>query len=203
MVKVKICGITNITDALIAVSYGADALGFIFYRKSPRFIAAKAACEIIAELPPFIKTVGVFVNETADRVNKIADTCKLDIVQLHGEESPAYCKKIKRRVIKAFRIKDEKSLLPMRSYKVDGYLLDAFVEDLHGGSGETCDWNLVRRAEEHGPIILAGGLTPENVADAVRQAEPYGVDVCSGVEESKGKKDLEKIKSFIREAKGN
>lgn len=202
MVKVKICGITNVTDALIAVTYGVDALGFIFYKKSPRYVAPKNARLIIDQLPPFIKTVGVFVDETADRVNKIADTCKLDIVQLHGVESPAFCRKMKRRVIKAFRIKDEKSLLPMASYKVDGFLLDAFVEDLHGGSGETCDWNLVRRAEEHGPIILAGGLTPENVADAIRQAEPYGVDVCSGVEECKGKKNLEKIKSFMCRAKG-
>lgn len=202
MVKVKICGITNVTDALLAVSYGADALGFIFYKKSPRFVAVKTAQAIISELPPCVKTVGVFVNEAADKVNRIADTCKLDIVQLHGDESAAFCKKIKRRVIKAFRIKDEKSLLPMPAYKVSGFLLDAFVADLHGGSGETCDWTLVRRAEEYGPIILAGGLTPDNVAEAIRQAEPYGVDVCSGVEESKGKKDPEKIKAFIRAARG-
>ena len=201
MVKVKICGITNLTDALLSVSYGADALGFIFYEKSPRFITVKVAEEIISVLPPFVQTVGVFVNETADDVNRIADTCKLDCVQLSGEESAEFCKKITRRVIKAFRIKDERSLLPMPTYKVGGYLLDAFVENLHGGTGETCDWTLVRRAEEYGPIILAGGLTPDNVAEAILQTEPYGVDVCSGVEESKGKKDPEKIKAFIRAAR--
>lgn len=201
MVKVKICGTTSVKDALLAVDYGADALGFVFYDKSPRFITVETAKEVISHLPPFVKTVGLFVNETADTINCIADTCMLDMVQLHGDESPEFCNKIRRRVIKAFRIKNKNSLSSMSEYNVSGYLLDAYVEGVPGGTGETFDWSIAEQAEEYGYVILAGGLTPDNVVEAIRKADPYGVDVCSGVEESKGRKDPQKLKDFIHAAK--
>ncbi len=188
---------TQLKDALLAVEQGADAVGFIFYKKSPRSVTMKAVREIILELPPFVDTVGVFVNESADRVNKIADYCGLDLVQLHGEESPAFCRKIHRRVIKAFRVTDLQSFRQMEKYPVTGFLLDTFCEDLRGGTGKTFDWNLALPAKKIGPVILAGGLTPRNIGQAVSQVRPYGVDVCSGVEKSSGIKDPEKIRAFL------
>lgn len=196
--KVKICGMTQLKDALFAVEQGADAVGFIFYKKSPRAVTMKIVREIIAKLPPLVDTVGVFVNESADRVNKIADYCGLDLVQLHGEESPAFCRKIHRRVIKAFRVKDLQSIKELEKYPVSGFLLDTFSDNLHGGTGKTFDWNLALPAKKFGPVILAGGLTPRNIGQAVRQVRPYGVDVCSGVEESPGIKDLEKVRAFLK-----
>ena len=197
-VKVKICGMTQLKDALFAVDQGATAVGFIFYNKSPRSVTMKAAREIIAKLPPFVDTVGVFVNETAERVNKVADYCGLDLVQLHGEESPAFCRKINRRVIKAFRIKDLQSFKKLEKYSVSGFLLDTFSENLHGGTGKVFDWNLAHRAKKMGPISLAGGLTPRNICQALRQVRPYGVDVCSGVEKEPGIKDPEKVRAFLK-----
>ena len=197
-VKVKICGMTQLKDALFAVDQGATAVGFIFYNKSPRSVTMKAAREIIAKLPPFVDTVGVFVNETAERVNKVADYCGLDLVQLHGEESPAFCRKINRRVIKAFRIKDLQSFKKLEKYSVSGFLLDTFSENLHGGTGKVFDWNLAHRAKKMGPIILAGGLTARNICQAIRQVRPYGVDVCSGVEKEPGIKDPEKVRAFLK-----
>ena len=197
-VKVKICGMTQLKDALFAVDQGATAVGFIFYNKSPRSVTMKAAREIIAKLPPFVDTVGVFVNETAERVNKVADYCGLDLVQLHGEESPAFCRKINRRVIKAFRIKDLQSFKKLEKYSVSGFLLDTFSENLHGGTGKVFDWNLAHRAKKMGPIILAGGLTSRNICQAIRQVRPYGVDVCSGVEKEPGIKDPEKVRAFLK-----
>ena len=197
-VKVKICGMTQLKDALFAVDQGATAVGFIFYNKSPRSVTKKAAREIIAKLPPFVDTVGVFVNETAERVNKVADYCGLDLVQLHGEESPAFCRKINRRVIKAFRIKDLQSFKKLEKYSVSGFLLDTFSENLHGGTGKVFDWNLAHRAKKMGPIILAGGLTSRNICQAIRQVRPYGVDVCSGVEKEPGIKDPEKVRAFLK-----
>jgi phosphoribosylanthranilate isomerase len=197
-VKVKVCGMTQWEDAEYAVEQGADAVGFIFYKKSPRSVTMKEAREIILKLPPFVDTVGVFVNESPDRVNKIADYCGLDLVQLHGEESPAFCRKIHRRVIKAFRVADLQSIKQMEKYSVSGFLLDTFCDDLHGGTGKTFDWNLALPAKKMGPVILAGGLTPRNVAQAVRQVRPYGVDVCSGVEKTPGIKDPEKVRAFLK-----
>jgi phosphoribosylanthranilate isomerase len=197
-VKVKICGMTQLKDALFAVDQGATAVGFIFYNKSPRSVTMKAAREIIAKLPPFVDTVGVFVNETTERVNKVADYCGLDLVQLHGEESPAFCRKINRRVIKAFRIKDLQSFKKLEKYSVSGFLLDTFSENLHGGTGKVFDWNLAHRAKKMGPIILAGGLTARNICQAIRQVRPYGVDVCSGVEKEPGIKDPEKVRAFLK-----
>jgi phosphoribosylanthranilate isomerase len=201
MVKVKICGNTRLEDALLAAELGADALGFIFYRGSPRAVTEKTVKAIVAQLPPFVQTVGVFVDEKAERVNRIAESCGLDFVQLHGEESPAYCKTIRRRVLKAFRVRDAESLRPIGKYRVAGFLLDAFVPDKPGGTGTVCDWDLVRRASRWGPVILAGGLHPRNVAEAIRRAKPYGVDVCSGVERSPGIKDPKRLTAFLRAVK--
>ena len=197
-IKVKICGMTQLKDALFAVEQGVDAVGFIFYKKSPRAVTMKTVREIITKLPPLVDTVGVFVNESAERVNKIADYCGLDLVQLHGEESPAFCRKIHRRVIKAFRVKDLQSIKQLEKFSVSGFLLDTFSDDLHGGTGKTFDWNLALPAKKMGPVILAGGLTPRNILQAVRQVRPYGVDVCSGVEKSPGIKDLEKVRAFLK-----
>ena len=201
MVRVKICGITNVDDALLAVEAGADALGFVFYPGSPRCVTPERAAEIIRVLPPFVQTVGLFVNESAERVNAIAKECRLDIIQLHGDESPAYCDLMERRVVKVFRVKDGASIATMQQYRVVGYLLDAWSSTAYGGTGQTFDWDLARQAGQHGPLILAGGLTPENVAEAVSRVQPYAVDVSSGVEVVPGKKDPAKVREFIRRAK--
>ena len=200
-VKVKVCGMTSLKDALVAVEGGADAVGFIFYKKSPRSVTMKTVREIVLELPPFVDTVGVFVDETAEQINKIADYCNLDIIQLHGNESPTFCKKIRRKVIKAFRIKDMQSVKKISNFQVSGFLLDTFSENLHGGTGKVFDWNLALPAKKFGPVIMAGGLTPNNVQQAVRQIRPYGVDVCSGVESEPGIKDHKKVRAFLNNAK--
>ena len=200
-VKVKVCGMTSLKDTLVAVEEGADAVGFIFYKKSPRSVTMKTVREIVLELPPFVDTVGVFVDETAEQINKIADYCNLDIIQLHGDESPTFCKKIRRKVIKAFRIKDMQSVKKLSSFQVSGFLLDTFSENLHGGTGKVFDWNLALPAKKFGPVIMAGGLTPNNVQQAVRQIRPYGVDVCSGVESEPGIKDHKKVRAFLNNAK--
>lgn len=202
MVRVKICGITNIEDALCAADAGADALGFVFYAKSPRCIAPEQAGEIIRALPPFILTVGLFVNAEPDFVNATAEVCNLDRIQLHGEEAPSFCARIARPVIKAFRIKDAASLESMQDYRVAGYLLDAYSQDAHGGTGLTFNWELARIAKRYGRIILAGGLTLDNVRRAIEVTSPYAVDVSSGVESSPGRKDPVKVKEFIQNAKG-
>ena len=199
-VKVKVCGMTSLKDALNAVEGGADAVGFIFYKKSLRSVTMKTVREIVLELPPFVDTVGVFVDETAEQINKIADYCNLDIIQLHGDESPTFCKKIRRKVIKAFRVKDMQSVKKLSSFQVSGFLLDTFSENLHGGTGKVFDWNLALPAKKFGPVIMAGGLTPNNVQQAVRQIRPYGVDVCSGVESEPGIKDHKKVRAFLKNA---
>ena len=197
-IKVKICGTTSLKDAFLAVESGADAIGFIFYKMSPRNISQKEAKEIILQLPPFIETVGVFVNETSDKINRIAEQCKLNSIQLHGEESPALCRRVKRKVIKAFRVKNADSLKSIASYKVSGFLLDSYNDGSKGGTGQVFDWNLALRVKKQGPVILAGGLNPYNVFTAIHRVKPYGVDVCSGVENSPGIKDHEKIRAFIK-----
>jgi phosphoribosylanthranilate isomerase len=200
-VKVKVCGMTSLKDALVAVEEGADAVGFIFYKKSPRSVTMKLVREIILELPPFVDTVGVFVDETAVQINKIADYCDLDLIQLHGDESPAFCKRMRRRVIKAFRVKDMQSVKKLSGFQVSGFLLDTFSENLHGGTGKVFDWNLALPAKKFGPVIMAGGLTPNNVRQAIKQVRPYGVDVCSGVESEPGIKDHKKVRDFLKNAK--
>ena len=200
-VKVKICGMTNLKDVKVAVDGGVDAVGFIFYKKSPRSVTMQAVRKIVLELPPFVDSVGVFVNETAEQINKIADRCNLDRVQLHGNESPTFCKKIRRRVIKAIRVKDIQSLKKLSDYPVSSFLLDTFSEDQYGGTGRVFDWNLAYPAKKYGPIILAGGLTPNNVRQAIQRIQPYGVDVCSGVESQPGIKDHKKMKAFLKNVK--
>ena len=201
MTKVKICGITSLDDALMAVDAGADALGFVFFEKSPRCVGPDAAARIIEQLPPLVQVVGLFVNAELDFVNRTADTCGLDIVQLHGEESPAYCRLVRRRVMKAFRVRGMESLAAMTDYKVAAYLLDAYSPHSYGGTGERFDWDCAVAAKERGAIMLAGGLNPDNVASAVAKVAPYGVDVSSGVESAPGRKDSEKVRRFIQEAK--
>lgn len=202
MARVKICGITNSEDALVAADAGADALGFVFYPPSPRYITPDQAAGIIARLPPFIQSVGLFVDHSPDMINQTVELCGLDLVQLHGDESPGFCKLVKSRIIKAIRVRNETSLENMFSYEVSAFLLDAWSPLAHGGTGLTFDWELAVAASGKGRIILAGGLTPENVADAVKRVHPYAVDVSSGVEASAGKKDPDRIREFIKRAKG-
>ena len=201
MVKVKICGITNLDDALVAIDAGADALGFVFFPKSPRHIFPEQAAGIIRYLPPFVQTVGLFVDEALETVNETANQCGLDIIQLHGAETPGFCDAVRRRVIKAFRVKDITSLAPMKEYRVSAFLLDAWSPTAHGGTGQSFNWEFASCAAHSGRIILAGGLTPDNVAAAVEQVRPYGVDASSGVESSPGRKDADKVREFIRNTK--
>ena len=199
MVRIKICGITNLEDALSATDLGAHALGFIFYRKSPRAITPERAHQIIGQLPPFVLTVGVFVDEKVSVVRELAETIGLDLVQLHGRESPEYCRSLGRRVIKGFRIQNQSSLAVMPNYRdaVQAFLLDAYRPGTPGGTGETFDWELARRARDYGPVILAGGLIAANVTQAITVAQPAAVDVASGVEKEPGKKDPEKLQAFF------
>jgi len=162
MVRVKICGITNLEDAVAAVEAGADALGFVFFDKSPRCVNPAIAARIIGKLPPFVQTVGLFVNEDIEKVNWTADYCGLDVVQLHGDETPEDCLEINRRVIKAFRVQKNISIEPLGIYQVSGFLLDAWSPDAYGGTGRTFNWELDQVAKQYGPVILAGGLTQEN-----------------------------------------
>lgn len=199
--RVKICGITRIEDALHATACGADALGFVFYERSPRCVTPETAREIIAALPPFVSVTGLFVNESRQRIEQISVFCGLDVVQLHGDESPADCLLAPLRVIKALRVRGPESLAGMGSFSVSALLLDAWSPDSYGGTGHTFNWELARSAAEQYPVILAGGLESHNVAEAIRQVHPYGVDVSSGVESAPGIKDPELVASFIRQAK--
>ena len=202
MTKVKICGITSPEDALIAVEAGADALGFVFYKESPRHIFPEEAARIINLLPPFIQTVGLFVNEAPEVVNQVSRNCRLGLVQLHGDETPEGCRKIEQRVIKAFRVRSLTCLDPIDDYRISGCLLDAYSPSFYGGTGKSFNWEIAREAMTRGHrIVLAGGLTPDNVAEAIRQVRPYAVDVSSGVESAPGKKDADKVRQFIRNAK--
>ncbi len=197
MTRIKICGTTNLDDAFIAVEAGADALGFIFVPNTPRYLHPDEAAKIIEELPPFITTVGLFVNAEQKEIDTIANNCSLDAIQLHGEEPPELCVTLNRRVVKAFRVKDESSLSRLHDYHVRAYLLDTYVKGTMGGTGKVFDWNLAVKAKQYGRIILAGGLNPHNIASAILRVRPYGVDVSSGVEASPGRKDPAKVKAFI------
>jgi phosphoribosylanthranilate isomerase len=199
--KVKICGITNVEDAAAAVESGADALGFNFYRKSPRYIEPAVAKRIVATLPPLITPVGVFVNEELDTVRSIMDLCGLALAQLHGDETATYCQELSRPVIKALRLRDRGSFLALAEFGgragVRGFIVDTFSETSYGGTGQITDWALAAEAAKTATIVLAGGLTPANVAEAIRAVRPYGVDVSSGVESVPGKKDHGKIRAFL------
>jgi phosphoribosylanthranilate isomerase len=201
-VRVKICGITNLADAQASAEAGADALGFVFYEKSPRFISMKTAAEISRALPSFIIRVGVFVNPTKELVLKAIAECGLSLLQFHGDEPPEFCAQFGLMNIKAFRIRNAESLKELSKYKTDAWLLDAYSSDNLGGTGGVFNWDLAVEAQKlKRPIFLAGGLTPQNVAEAVRKVRPFGVDVSSGVESSPGKKDHTKVRAFIDAAK--
>mgnify|MGYP003536025026 FL=1 len=200
-VRVKICGVTNLEDALVATELGADAVGFVFYEKSPRYINPRTAALIIRELPPFVATVGVFVNEPPDKLVDTAKQSGVGCVQLHGDETPEYCQSLGLRTIKALRVKDAYVLNELRSFTVSGILLDTYREGVPGGTGETFDWEIAAEAAKAGRIILSGGLTPENVRQAIEKVRPYAVDVSSGVESKPGKKDHEKLRKFFEQVR--
>ena len=201
-VKVKICGITNLPDGLAAAEGGADALGFVFYDQSPRGVSVEAAADVIRQLPPFVLKVGVFVNPPEDLVVRAIRECGLNLLQFHGDEPPEYCLQFGLMSMKAFRIRDAASLEALQNFPTDAWLLDAYSPGKPGGTGETFNWELALAAQGWGrPIFLAGGLQPENVAEAVHRARPYGVDVSSGVETAPGRKDHAKVRAFIKAAK--
>ena len=202
MFKIKICGITNLEDANAAVSFGADALGFVFYPKSPRVVTPETARNIISSLPQSITTVGVFVDENKAKVEETVSYTGLDLVQLHGSESPEYCN-FSNEIIKAFRIKKMSDIEALNAYNsVSAFLLDTYSPNEIGGTGQTFNWEIAVAAKKFGKIILAGGLNPANIEEAIKLVQPYGVDISSGVEgEKKGKKDHKKMQLFIERAK--
>jgi phosphoribosylanthranilate isomerase len=195
MVRVKICGIRTVEAALAAVEAGADALGFVF-APSPRRVTPQEAERIIRELPPFVSRVGVFVDAPRREALEIAGDCRLDVLQFHGGEAPDYCRGWQQQVVKAFRVRDGSVLEQMDRYEVAACLLDAYVPGRAGGTGQCFDWGLARQAAERRRIILAGGITPANVEQAIRQARPYAIDVSSGVETG-GVKDPDKIRGLL------
>ena len=201
--RIKICGITNLEDALAAVDAGAHALGFMFYDASPRFVTQRAAADIIRALPPFVAKVGVFVNPSRESVVQTIAECGLDTLQFHGDEAPEFCLGFGLKTIKAFRIRGAESLQALAAFPTDAWLLDSFVAGQLGGTGAQFNWAWAAEAARAAPrrIILAGGLTPENVARAVQQVEPYALDVSSGVESKPGKKDAQKMQRFIAAAR--
>lgn len=202
MVWVKICGITRKEDAVVAADAGADALGFNFYEPSPRYIDPEVARDIISVLPGGVTPVGLFVDAPLEEVRETAELLGLRTVQLHGGESPEYCREVGLEVIKAVRVRDAGSLDGLKDYDVKAFLLDAYSSDLMGGTGRTFDYDLVAEAKASGRhIIVAGGLTPETVSSVVEKTRPYGVDVASGVESSPGFKDPPKVRAFIERAK--
>ena len=201
--RIKICGITNLDDALLAVDLGADALGFVFYPKSPRYVGVRDAANICNALPPFVTKVGVFVNDLEYEIEKALSECLLTALQFDGDEPPGFCAKFPAKSIKAIRVRDEASLRAAAEYDVDALLLDTYTDSERGGTGQTFDWSLAVKAKEmlNAPIILSGGLTPENVGEAIRKVQPYAVDVSSGVESEPGRKDPEKLRRFIAACK--
>ena len=202
MTKVKICGITNLEDALLSAKFGADALGFNFYEKSSRYITPENAREIIEQLPENILKVGVFVNESLDKIVDIAAIAKLDALQLHGEETPEFARELKLKtnleIIKAFRVSPEFKPEDVLQYETDAILLDAYNPQEHGGTGETFDWEIAKKVQELFPkMYLAGGLSQNNIWKALKKVIPYAVDSCSSLEIEKGKKEEIKLLNFI------
>lgn len=195
MVRVKICGIRTAEAALAAAEAGADALGFVF-APSPRRITPPEAERIIRELPPFVSKVGVFVDAPRREAQETAGVCRLDALQFHGEESPDYCRGWLQQVVKGFRVRDASVLEQLQRYDADAFLLDAYVPGMAGGAGQRFDWGLARQASRRWRVILAGGITPDNVEQAIRQVRPHAVDVSSGVETG-GVKDPEKIRALL------
>ena len=201
-VKVKICGITSVADGVAAAEAGADMIGLMFYERSPRHISLATAAEISRAVSPFIVKVGVFVNPTEEAVFRAIGECGVTLLQFHGEEAPEFCTQFGVMSMKAFRMRDAASLAALPNYQTDAYLLDAYSPDAHGGTGAKFNWDLAIDAKQLGkPVFLAGGLTPENVGEAVRRVQPFGVDVSSGVESAPGKKDPAKVRGFVAAAK--
>lgn len=202
-VKVKICGITSVSDGLAAAAAGADMIGLMFYERSPRHVAWTTAVAIAGALPPDVVKVGVFVDPAEETVQRAIAECGVTLLQFHGDEPPEFCTQFGVMSLKAFRVRDAASLAALPDYRTDAWLLDAFSPAALGGTGEKFNWELALEAKKLGrPIFLAGGLTPENVAEAVRQVQPFAVDVSSGVESAPGKKDPAKVRAFITAAKG-
>ena len=199
MTFIKICGITNLDDALAAVHAGVDALGFNFYKPSPRYIPPSAAREIVEQLPATVLTVGVFVNEESQAVMSIANEAGVKALQLHGEESPAYCRDLSDfYVIKALAVSDSFDAKQSQAYDVDAIMLDTKDTRLHGGTGRVFDWSVAHEASQLVPkLYLAGGLSPENVAEAVATVRPYAVDACSSLEDRPGIKNHERMRAFV------
>ncbi|MDE2998249.1 MAG: phosphoribosylanthranilate isomerase [Gemmatimonadota bacterium] len=197
MVRVKICGITNPQDALFAAAHGVDALGFIFYEPSPRYVRPERVSDIVSALPPFVTPVGVFVNAGREEILETARSTGIRAVQLHGDETPADCLGYPFPVIRAFRVGDGFDPASLNDYPVDTFLLDTAKKGWYGGTGETFDWRFARAATAHGRIILSGGMDPSNVAEAVRTVNPYAVDCGSGVEAAPGRKDRARIREFL------
>ncbi len=196
MVRVKICGVRRLEHALVAVDAGADAIGLNFWRPGRRYVAPETARVIARALPPFVARVGVFVDEEASTISRIADLVCLDALQLHGDESPEFCRQFTLPVIKGVKVRGPESLRDLGRYRVAAFLLDTLVPGEAGGTGQRFDWSLAVPVKQAGPVILSGGLTVDNVAEAIRAAEPYAVDVASGVETG-GEKDPDKIRAFI------
>jgi phosphoribosylanthranilate isomerase len=201
MTQVKICGITNLDDACAAVEAGADMIGLIFHPPSPRYVTPEQAQAIVASLPASVPAIGVFVNVDAATVTRIARDSGVQMVQLHGEEPPDLCSQLPWPVLKAFRFTAQVQPEMMRQYVVAAYLIEGFHADLYGGGGAVADWQRVATLHQYGRIILAGGLTPENVGAAIRTVRPFAVDVCSGVEAWPGKKAWPKVRAFVARAK--
>jgi phosphoribosylanthranilate isomerase len=198
--RIKICGITNVEDALDAVSLGADAIGFIFTKDSKRYISPEQAESIALFLPPFVSIVGVFVNASKEEIDDTVTRCKLDLIQLHGHETPAFCQQMSRRVIKAFHMAEPEDVDPIGAYQgiISAALLDTKVQNLSGGTGKVFDWGLALQVNRFEiPLILAGGISVQNIKKARQLVNPYAVDLSSSVEASPGKKDYNKMKDFV------
>jgi phosphoribosylanthranilate isomerase len=203
VVKVKICGITNLEDAQAAVKAGCDALGFIFYKKSPRYISPRKACQVIAQLPAQVATIGVFVNSRQKTVKRIAGFCRLSMLQFHGNESPAFCRRFKGyKIIKTIKVKDKIDVQKLLRYDVFAFLFDTWAQDQMGGTGRQFDWSLLKHLSGiKAPLFLSGGLSQKNVKRAVRLYRPDWVDVSSSLERRPGKKDHGRMKKFVQAAK--
>jgi phosphoribosylanthranilate isomerase len=198
MTEIKVCGITNPEDAIAAVESGAHALGFIFYRKSPRYVSPENAAEIIRNLPERVTKVGVFVNHDSEEVKEVADYCLLDMIQLHGDETPEYAGELSEyAVIKAVALRSEDDVSGLKRYPVRAILVDAYDPRLYGGTGKTAHWEAALRIKEEYPLILSGGLHAGNIEEALRRVSPQAVDVNSGCEQVPGKKDHDKMRKII------
>jgi phosphoribosylanthranilate isomerase len=204
MTLIKICGITNVHDALAAVAAGADALGFNFYKPSPRYVTPQTAREIVAKLPVSVLTVGVFVNEESQSVRNIANEANVAALQLHGDESPEYCRELgkDRYVIKTFAVANDFDVQRIQLYRVEAIMLDTKHNSLRGGTGRVFDWSVAKEVNDFVPkLFLAGGLSPENIEEAVATVRPYAIDACSALEDEPGRKNHERMRAFVKIAR--